>query len=100
MITGKRLAPKLRNPPNVTTDGVKTLKIVNSASTLLGLEIDNMLSFNLHVEMIRKRLSSQIAVLRKIRAFLPLYQRLLYYIAIIRPVLSYMSVIWSSCDKD
>ena len=49
MITGKRLAPKLRNPPNVTTDGVKTLKIVNSASTLLGLEIDNMLSFNLLV---------------------------------------------------
>ena len=48
MITGKTLAPKLRNLPNVTTDGVKTLKIVNSA-TLLGLEIDNMLSFNLHV---------------------------------------------------
>ena len=56
MITGKRLAPKLHNLPNVTTDGVKTLKIVNSA-TLLGLEIDNMRSFNLHVEMICKRLS-------------------------------------------
>ena len=69
MITGKRLASKLRNLLNVTTDGVKTLKIVNSA-TLLGLEIDNMLSFNLHVEMICKRLSSQIAVLRKIRVFL------------------------------
>ena len=87
MINGKRLAPKLRNLPNVTTDGVKTLKIVNSA-TLLGLEIDNMLCFNLHVEMICKRLSSRIAVLRKIRVFLPLSQRLLYYKAIIRPVLS------------
>ena len=82
MITGKRLAPKLRNLPNVTTDGAKTFKIVNSG-TLLGLEIDNMLSFNLHVEMIRKRLFSQIAVLRKIRAFLPLSQRLLYYNAIL-----------------
>ena len=30
---------------------------------------------------------------------LPLSQRLLYYNAIIRPVLSYVSVIWSSCDK-
>ena len=101
MITGKRLASKLRNLPNVTTNGVKPLKIVNSA-TLLGLEIDNMLSFNLHVEMICKRLSSRIAVLRirKIRVFLPLSQRLLYYNAIIRPVLSYMSVIWSSCDKE
>ena len=79
MLTGYRLAPKLCNLPNVTTDGVKTLKIVNSA-TLLGLEIDDMLSFNLYVEMICKRLSSRIAVLRKIRVFLPLSQRLLYTI--------------------
>ena len=89
MITGKRLAPKLRNLPNVTTDGVKILKTVNSAA-LLGLEID-MLSFNLHVEMICKRLCSRIAVLRKIKVFLPLSQRLLYYNAIIRPVLSYIN---------
>lgn len=32
---------------NVRTVGVRTLEIVNSA-TLLGLEIDSMLSFNLH----------------------------------------------------
>ena len=50
--------------------------------------------------MICKRLSSRIAILRKIRVFLPLSQRLLYYNAIIRPVLSYGSVIWSSCDKE
>lgn len=47
MITGKRLAPKFHNLLNVTTVGVRTLEIVNSAA-LLGLEIDNMLSFNLH----------------------------------------------------
>ena len=50
--------------------------------------------------MICKRLSSRIAVLRKIRVFLSLSQRLLYYNAIIRPVMSYLSVIWSSCDKE
>ena len=50
--------------------------------------------------MICKRLSSWIAVLRKIIVFLPLSQRLLYYNAIIRPVLSYVSVIWSSCEKE
>ena len=92
MITGKTLAPKLRNLSNVTTDGAKTLKIVNSA-TLLGLGINKMLSFNLHVEMICKRLSSRIGVLRKIRVFLLLSQCLLYYNAIIRPVLSYVIVI-------
>ena len=39
------------------------------------------------------------AVLRKIRAFLPLSQRVQYYNAVIRPVMSYASVIRSSCDK-
>ena len=73
--------------------------IVNNA-ILLGLEIDNMLSFNLHVEMICKRFSSRIAVLRKILVFVPLSQRLLYYNAIISPVLSDGSVTWSSCDKE
>ena len=39
----------------------------------------------------------------KIRAFLPLKQQLLFYNAIIRPVMSYADIyddIWSSCDKD
>ena len=47
-----------------------------------------------------KKLASRIAVLRKIRAFLPLSQRVKYYNAVIRPVMSYASVIWSSCDKE
>ena len=47
-----------------------------------------------------KKLASRIAVLRKIRAFLPLSQRVKYYNVVIRPVMSYASVIWSSCDKE
>ena len=39
-------------------------------------------------------------VLRKIRAFLPLSQRVKYYDAVIRPVMSYASLIWSSRDKE
>ena len=47
-----------------------------------------------------KKLASRIVVLRKIRAFLPLSQRVKYYIAVIRPVMSYAGVIWSSCNKE
>ena len=56
--------------------------------------------FNAHVDKICKNLASRIAVLRKIWAFLPLSQRVKYYNAVIRPVMSYASVIWSSCDKE
>ena len=47
-----------------------------------------------------KKLASRIVVLRKIRAFLPLSQRVKYYNAVIRPVMSCASVIWSSCNKE
>ena len=47
-----------------------------------------------------KKLASRIVVLRKIRAFLPLSQRVKYYNAVIRPVMSYAGVIWSSCNKE
>ena len=39
-------------------------------------------------------------MLRKIRAFLPLCQQVKYYNAVIRPDMSYASVIWSSCDEE
>ena len=37
---------------------------------------------------------------RKIRTYLPLPQRIQYYNSIISPVMSYVSAIWSNCDKE
>ena len=42
----------------------------------------------------------RIAILRKIRACLPLKQRLQFYNSIIRPVMSYANVVWANCDKE
>ena len=49
----------------------KQLSNVDCA-TLLGVEIDSKLSFNEHIEKVCKKLASRIAILRKIRACLPL----------------------------
>ena len=57
------------------------------------------LSFYCHVENLCKKLTSRIGVLSKITTFLSLKQQLLFYNAIIRPVMSYADVIWPSCDK-
>ena len=91
-ITGKRLKSKLNYELSVRTDSDNTLCNVESGA-LLGLEIDSKLSFNAHVDEICKKLASRIAVLRKIRAFLPLSQLVKYYNAVILPVMSYASVI-------
>jgi len=71
-----------------------------SEATLLGLTIESSLSFDCHVENLCNRLTSHIGVLSEIRAFLSLKQRLVFYNAIICPVMSCADVIWSSCDKD
>ena len=91
-VTGKRRKSKLNCELSVRTDSDNTLCNVQSAA-LLDLETDSKLSFNAHVNKISTKLASRIAVLRKIRAFLPLSQRVKYYNAVILPVMSYASVI-------
>ena len=71
--TGKRLKSKLNCEISLRIDSDNTLCNVESA-VMLGLEIDSKLSFNAHVDKICKMLASRIAVLQKIRAFLPLSQ--------------------------
>lgn len=68
--------------------------------SLLGVKIDNKLSFDEQVDYLCKTLSQRIAVLRKIKRFLPLDQRILYYNAMIKQVglMLYGSTAWSSCS--
>ena len=68
-------------------------------ATLLGVEIASKLSFNEHIKKVSTKLVSRIAILRKIRACLPLKQRLQFYDSIIRPVMSNANVVWANCDK-
>ena len=90
-ITGKRLASKINDELVVTVEDNRLVNV--KSATLLGLTIDSSLSFDCHVDNLCNKLVSRIGVLSKIRAFLSLQQRLLFYNAIIRPVMSYADVI-------
>ncbi len=112
MITGRRLlASKVVNELAVAIDGDKFLKNTNKA-TLLGLDIDSKLCFSLflfiylfiylfseHIDKICKKLAKRIGILRKIRSYLPLKQRVLYYNAVIYPIFNYANVMWTACDN-
>ena len=99
MITGNRLAFKVSDELSAMIDGDKILKNTNR-TTLLGLDIDNNLCFNEHIDKICKKLSKRIRILRKVRSYLPLKQRVLYHNAIIHPMFNYVNVIWTACNKD
>ena len=99
-ITGKRCVANINGSDiDVIVNEKKQLSNVDCA-TLLGVEIDSKLSFNEHIEKVCEKLASRIAILRKIRACLPLKQRLQFFNSIIRPVMSYANVVWGNCDKE
>ena len=57
------------------------------------------LTFIPHIDKVCKKLSQGIGILKKIRYCLQLKYRLLFYNAMIRPVMDYVSVVWSSYGK-
>ena len=67
------------------------------AHTLLEVTIDDKLSFDAHIEVLCKTLSQR-SVLKTIKSFLPLEQCILYYNAMIKQVMLYGSIVWSSCS--
>ena len=83
---------------NLTMNG-SHLELVPSVK-LLGAEIDHDLSFTSHVDKICKKLSQRIGILKKIRSCLTMQHRLLYYNAMIKSVINYVSTVWTSCNKE
>ena len=78
LVTGKRTPCKLGNCS-------LELKLINSdieqvdSRKLLGVTIDKHVSFDVHVEELCVKVSQRIAALTKIRRFIPIKQRILYY---------------------
>ena len=99
LVTGKRIPCKLDSCS-------LELKIVNSdieqvdSQKLFGVTIDKHLNFDVHVKELCKKLSQRIVILRKIRRFIPIEQRMLYHNAMIKQLMLYGSTIWSNCSAD
>ena len=69
-----------------------------SSQKLLGVKIDYKLSFDDHIDNFCKKLSQRIAVLSRIKRFLPREQRIANYNAMIRQTMLYAFTVWSACS--
>ncbi len=67
-ITGKRLNKKIDRLPNVMLNGKHNV----NCALLLGINLDENLTFEAYMDKLCKKLSQRIAVLKKIRHCLPL----------------------------
>ena len=66
---------------------------------LLGVHFDRNLSFMKDVDFVCKNISSKIALLCRIKQYLPLQARKLYFNSYILPVIDYCLTVWGNAPK-
>ena len=65
---------------------------------LLGVSVDNHLTWKPHIDSLASSLSKCIGLFRRIRTYLPISARILYYKTFFQPRIDYCSIVWgSSC---
>jgi hypothetical protein len=99
LITGKRLKSRMQLSSLPLTASDSNIELVSSQK-LLGVIIDEHLTFKEHINKLSKNLSKKVSLLRKIRRYLPLLERKLFYNAVVKPVMMYGSSIWSCCSRN
>ena len=76
-------------------------KIVEVAThKVLGVTIDNNLSWTNHVNELTKRVSQKLYQLAKIKHFLNAHARKLFFHAHIQPIIDYASTLWDSASAN
>ena len=79
---------------------INNVKIRESSSVvLLGLTIDNRLTFKDHINILLRRASFKLHALRRIRKYLTAVKARLLYNAFINCQFNYASIIWMFCHK-
>ena len=79
---------------------INNVKIRESSSVvLLGLTIDNRLTFKDHINILLHRASFKLYALRRIRKYLTAVKAKLLYNAFINSQFNYASIIWMFCHK-
>lgn len=91
---------KLRNaPPALQVEVQNTLIETVSEDKVLGVIIDNNLSWKSQVQKVRKTVLFKLSILRRIRKYLPKHTRILFYNYYVKPHLDYCCSVWGNCSK-
>ena len=72
---------------------------ITTCDKILGIHVDNNLTWNTHFNFLSKKLSSYMWLLSKIRTYLTTEHRVLFYNAYIKPHIDYCSLIWSNTSN-
>ena len=99
LVTGKRLRDLVASTSIDFSLNGNTIEHVADFK-LLGISLDQDLSFIHQIKELCKKLAKRIGLLRYISPYLKRNQRDIYCSTIIKPVMLYGSTIWTSCSKE
>ena len=69
------------------------------AEKIFGVHVDDNLMWNNHFQHVSKKSSSYLWLLSKIKSYLSVEHRLLFYNAFIKPHFEYCSTVWSNTSS-
>ena len=72
---------------------------MTSCDKILGVHVDHNLTWHNHFKFLSKKISSYLWLLSKIRTYVSIDHRLLFYNAYIKPHFDYCSMIWSNSSN-
>ena len=104
LITERRLRKRIVQDPGkleVKTDNAEIENVANHK--LLGSTMDEDLTYDMyevHVDELCNILSKWLGLLCHISPYLKKKQRIIYFNAIIKPLMMYASQVWTSCNKE
>jgi hypothetical protein len=93
----QKLANSSSQSLNLTFDGETIIQV--KSERVLGVYIDNHLTWSTHIEKLHQKLLKRTAVLARVRKYVPTHYRLMLYNASINPLFEYYCSDWSNYSQ-
>ena len=97
----KTVQMNIRNKNSASKSGFKFDDVsieVRNLCKYLGIYVDSKLSFQSHIEYIKKRLSKQCGIICKLRHYVPRKQLIDYYRSNVNPIIQYGIFVYGCCS--
>ena len=82
---------------DLSVHGMQLTKVESERA--LGVYIDSHLTWEEHIDTLRRKLLQRIAILARAWKYIPTKYRLLLYNASIKPLFTYCCTVWSNCSQ-
>ena len=97
LVTTPQRRSKIDDNLQISLNGVHLSKVLNDK--VLGVQIDNHLSWKEHVSKVVRKMTTNIWLLSKIKNYLSLNHHITYYRSSIQTHLDYANIVWGRTTK-